>query len=98
MAYSKIRIIKTPPGFAPEEIGNQWVGIEIPLATDSEIEANPPSGLGIGNSHMGGFQVLVEEAIAALVEAHKFQAATYWSSVVPAGYLVFRQECCLLLN
>jgi hypothetical protein len=73
MAYSKIRIIKTPPGFAPEEIGNQWVGIEIPLATDSEIEANPPSGLGIGNSNMGGSKCWQKKQLQHLSKLTNFR-------------------------
>ncbi len=52
---AKIKIIDTPPGFAPEEIRLQWLGIEIPLVENPIPEGEEIAR--IGNQNKGGYQV-----------------------------------------
>jgi hypothetical protein len=91
-----IRIKGVPPGFAPPEIREQWVGIEIPLPTEDELKANPPSGFGIGNANEGGYPVLTKTAIEALLESRRTRAAAFWSKF-DGTYLLFKKEVCELL-
>jgi len=60
---SSVRITQIPPGFAPEEIRKQWVGVELSLATEEEIAQDPPSGFGIGSDNTNGYLVLRDKAI-----------------------------------
>lgn len=90
-----IEIISTPPGFAPEGIRVDWVGVQIPLATEREIAENPPSGMGIGSANQGGFMVLASKATEALKKAGHRRASLFWEEKIPgSSYLVFRREVC----
>jgi len=92
---SKIKIIAIPPGFAPQEIREQWVGIEIPLSK------NPiPHGeesFRSGSENGDGYQVLATEAIVALRNAGKNDAANFWKNLA-GGTLVFKKDLCELVN
>jgi hypothetical protein len=96
---ASIRIVKTPPGFAPEEIRSQWVGVEIPLATSEELAKNPLSGsIRIGNQNTDGYVVLTENAVAALEVAGKGAAVDYWEKILVFGrYLQFKKDVCELI-
>lgn len=89
----KIRIVSIPPGFAPEAIRRQWVGVTIPLATDEEINEDPPSDMGIGSSNQDGFLVLRAKAIDALRAAGGIAGAEFWERI-PGRYLKFKKEVC----
>ncbi|HEY7315037.1 MAG TPA: hypothetical protein VH643_37170 [Gemmataceae bacterium] len=39
-----VRIIATPPGEAPEEIRQAWLGLELPLAAGETGPHNVPTG------------------------------------------------------
>ena len=74
---SSIRFIGVPPSdLAGTEICEQWVGIEIPLATDEELRRNPIAGK-IGGKNDGGFVVLRSKAIEALELAGRWKAACF---------------------
>lgn len=90
----KIRIIKTPPGFAPLEIRAQWVGVEIPLATEEDIKQDSPSGARIGTANLDGYRVLRDKAITALHEAGRHEAVYFWDAFPLGRYLVFKKEVC----
>lgn len=94
----KIRIRSIPPGFAPREIRKEWVGVEIPLATKEELAVDPPSGIGIGRANDGGYYVLRDAAIHALMRNGKDKAAGFWEGLPLGRYLEFRKECCELLE
>lgn len=95
---SSIRITDVPPGsLAPLEIRQQWVGVEIPLATEDELRANPIVGK-IGNQNDDGHIVLRSKAIEALQAAGRQKAADYWQSFPLIGmYLQFKQDVCALV-
>jgi len=93
---AKIRISKIPPGFAPEEIRRSWVGCEIPLVTERDLNEDPPSGSGIGKDNQGGYRVLRDKAISALVSKGEKEAAAYWRNLPLGRYLVFNKEVCEL--
>lgn len=91
---SSVRIITIPPGFAPEKIRKQWVGVELPLASDEEIAEDPPSGFGIGSDNTNGYLVLRDKAIEALRQAGKKEAADFWDSFPLGRFLRFKKEVC----
>ena len=91
---SSVRITAIPPGFAPERIRKQWVGVELPLASKKEIAQNPPSGFGIGSDNTSGYLVLRDNAIEALRQAGKKEAADFWGSLRYGRFLQFKKEVC----
>jgi hypothetical protein len=90
----RIKIIAVPPGFAPPEIRERWVGVEIPTPTDDELRANRPSSAGIGHENEGGYLVRRESAIQALRAAGKESAARFWE-LIDGEYLAFSREYCV---
>jgi len=82
----KIKIRSMPDGFAPANIRDQWVGVEIPLMTFNTIEeekkvrAQFPPG-----PNTGGWLVRREDAVAALQAAGREQAAAFWDNFYPLG-------------
>lgn len=91
---ASIRIKETPPGFAPPHIRMQWVGVELPLASEEEIAQDPPSGFSIGSDNIGGYLVLRDKAIGALRNAGKEKAAGFWDQFPLGRYLRFGREFC----
>lgn len=95
---SAIKIIKIPPGFTPEKIRKEWVGVTIPLATRENYRQHPPSGIRIGDENIGGFEVAAEDAIKALQDAGKNRAAGFWKELFsPGDYFIFRKDVCELI-
>ena len=90
----KIRITSVPPGFAPEDIRKQWLGVEIPLTGFD----NNPEGLRMGIENMGGYKVNTQDAIDALRTAGKEDAANFWENFNLGSTLVFKQECCEIVG
>ncbi len=92
---AKIKITHVPPGFAPEKIRKQWLNIEIPLAE------NPiPDGkevVRIGNDNVGGYQVKGVDAVKALKEAGKDEAANFWKDF-SSGNFTFKKDVCELIE
>jgi hypothetical protein len=86
----KIRIIATPDGFAPKEILEAWVGIELTL-TEQDFK-----GFRLDNKGGSDHEVELGCAVKALIDAGKNNAAEYWSQFVP-GNLIFKKEVCQLL-
>lgn len=95
---SKIRIVEIQPGFAPEVIRAQWVGMVVRLATEKELKDNPPSQIGIGNENTDGYFVLGSDAIAALKAAGKYEAAYFWEDYITGKYLRFLKKACELIE
>jgi len=77
----KVRIVLMPPGFAPEEIRQQWVGVEIPLIDQDEADALQDNPNWDASEQYGGSIVSTSDAIAALREAGREEAAQYWEEV-----------------
>lgn len=90
--------MKVPPGFAPEHIRKQWVGVEIRLPTQEEISIDPPSNMGIGNQNAGGYDVFGHDAVEALKSAGRYEAAEFWEGLVLGRYLRFKKEVCEVLE
>lgn len=94
----RIRIIETPPGFAPLNIREEWIGVEIPLLSSEQLAADPPSrGLRVGNENVDGYVVSINAAITALREAGKERAADFWASLPLGSYLEFNRRVCQLV-
>lgn len=79
-----IRIIQTPDGSHPADIRKDWIGIEIPLMMlPSSVEC----------------QVSIAEAIKALKNANKLEAAAYWEKFTDkTNKLVFKRCFCRIIN
>ncbi len=90
----KMKIIAIPPGFAPEEIRKQWLGIEIPLLGKDD----QPTSLRIGNGNSGGYTVQTQDAIDALRASDKNEAAEFWEQFNLGSQLVFKTECCEIID
>ena len=93
----KIRIITTPPGFADPKIREQWVGIEIPLIEGKEA-AEAESAMPRSSLSASGYIVRGEDAVLALVDVGKHEAAAFWSNPVPSPHLRFARDCCELIE
>ncbi len=93
---SKIKIISTPPGFAPEEIRKQWIGIEMPILgiEDPKTAGNIRTGV----ENLGGYEVSPKEAIEALKKAGKHEAAEFWAPYANAPKFVFKKDVCELIE
>ena len=90
----KIRITAVPPGFAPEEIRAQWVGVEIPYNPGRCDSLQGGDWVGEGNEN--GYIVATDDAIKSLVNSGKAEAAEYWGAVLDlgGGVLRFGKEYC----
>jgi len=96
-----LRILRTPPGEAPEEIRRAWVGIELPLRR-GETEPTYHQSVGVlsqqGPEVTSGYAVDGRAAVAALASQSSV-AAAWWREnaphVVASGYrLFFPSEVC----
>lgn len=90
-----IRIIKTPPGRAPERIRQMWIGIVLP---SQGREADPTSGeFRIGDENRGGYVVTGRDALRELRE-YNHEAFVWWFGTFPHlgldGKLVFATDVC----
>jgi hypothetical protein len=100
-AVAHLRILRVPPGEAPEEIRRAWVGIELPLRR-GETQPNPLWSVGVlsqqGPATLTGYAVEGRAAVAALAREAP-EAAWWWRThaphVVATGYrLFFPTEVC----
>lgn len=89
----RIRIIATPPGFAPEEIRKEWVGIEIPVNREEINKLLLEPGVWSGNTSDPGYAVLAGDAIHALETAGKHEAAEFWRGI-PSSVYKFKADVC----
>lgn len=91
-----IRIVQTPPGFAPEKIREEWVGIKIPLVPERDLRQDPPvpHPAASTNDNADGHVVLRTEAILALLNAGKEEAANFWNALPLGVYLIFKKDVC----
>ena len=96
-----VRITKTPPGEAPEEVRRAWVGVELPLRR-GETEPRPVRNVGVlsgqGEAVMSGFVVDGRKAVQCL-DSLAPDAAAWWRTNAPyvlaSGYrLLFPAEVC----
>ena len=95
---SSIRITSVPPGFAPEHIREQWVGVTIPMPSAQELAEHPVSEMRIGNDNLDGYLVFREKAIEALLEADKQEAALFWDDLLVGKYLQFKKDVCEVVD
>jgi hypothetical protein len=100
-----IRIIAAPPGEAPEEIRQEWIGVELPLAPGEplpKIESTVGVLTGQSTGVASGYLVEGNKAVA-LLAAHSPTAAEWWREAAPhilvPGYkLSFPAEVCELMS
>jgi hypothetical protein len=102
-----LRIVRTPPGEAPEAIRQAWIGVELPLRSGETKPHNHPM-VGVlslrssGRATAYGYSVNGRLALEALA-SHSPTAAEWWRKHVPQvldrGYqLWFPPEVCELVN
>lgn len=93
---SSIKIVSVPPGQAPEEVREKWVGVIIPLP--EQVTGGFQMGVQGGTSdNTVGYQVSTEEALRLLYE--KSPAAVQWflENAVLGTRLVFANQVCELV-
>jgi hypothetical protein len=92
----KIRIIGVPPGQAPVEIRQAWVGLELPVI-EGEVTQNIPIGVFGGPAeNSGGYRVDGQKAIELLGQKSP-TAAEWWKQNAPWALLrplLFAKEVC----
>lgn len=99
----RIKIIACPPGQAPEEVRQAWIGLEMPLSLNQ-----PPRGAvfrGVLNGapercNVGGFAVDGRIAIEMLQQKNP-TAAEWWKKNAPQVFktpLVFSKSACQLVD
>ncbi len=98
---ARLRIIRTPPGEAPEEIRKAWIGVELPLRRRETRPGNYPTEgvVSRGGREMAmGYAVDGRAAIAVLA-VYAPEAAAWWRKHAPQvlapGYrLWFPRDAC----
>lgn len=91
-----IRIIAIPPGQAPEEVRQEWVGLVIPLAPQ-ETGGFQMGVLGGAAKNVGGYQVLSRDAFDLLLAKSTFAYCWFVENGFFGSHLVFAREVCELL-
>ena len=92
----QIRIIKTPPGEAPEQVRTAWIGLTLPLLLDGAHTTETVGVLSIPTTRFGGFLARlfggVRRERGYLVDAHQAvellavhapDAARWWRECAP---------------
>ncbi len=92
-----VQIVEVPPGFAPEEIRQQWVGIILDAFTQDEIRYRRRMRYGVDNANVGGFIVSRLAAVAALKLMGRREAADFWTGFSFGRYLQFRKDVCQIV-
>lgn len=96
MPQRKIKIIAVPPGQAPLEIREKWVGLVLPIAENVPKIGVETGIFGGEPENTGGYKVKTEAAISEL-EIYSPNAAAWWRQYVDLRrmpWLVFKREVC----
>ncbi len=96
---SKIKIVRAPPGQAPDWVRDAWIGVEIP--TIKTASRTPGILIGVNGGRpdsrsVGGYEVKLGEAIKVL-SMKSPEAAEYWENMFPDQpdrVLVFAKDVC----
>lgn len=95
----QIKIIAVPPGQAPLEVRQQWVGMILPVVEELPSDTVEMGVLGGKPENSGGYPVETTVAIQEL-EKKSPEAANWWKSHVnPAWmpWLSFQRAVCELV-
>ena len=100
-----VRIVAIPPGEAPKEIREHWVGLILPLAVghSSAVEIESCGVLSGKMEDMAiGYVVEIEDALAVLTKKSP-EAAAWWRENAPHllgvdGELIFHEHVCELCD
>lgn len=91
-----IEIIGTPPGNAPENIRQAWIGMKLP-AVGRDLPARKRDWVRDGHQNDGGYCVEGPVAMAAL-KIHNEVAWAWWQDYCPqlllGGELIFKADVC----
>ena len=101
-----IRVVRVPPGEAPQHIREHWVGLTLPLAAgESSAFEMETSGVLSGaqeDEPTIGYVVNIEDAVAILASKSP-SAASWWRENASelfssGGTLVFDQDVCEIVE
>lgn len=95
---SKVEIISTPPGQAPEWVRMAWIGLLLPIADD--VEGGLQMGVHGGPAqNEGGYKIPTQEALDILEKKNR-KAARWWYDHLPImpSWLVFHKEVCKFIE
>lgn len=91
----QIKIVAVPPGQAPDNVREAWVGLVLPVA-EADGDGVQLGALGGEAQNLGGYPVYGMDALKVLARANR-KAFEWWLVNVPmAAYndLVFARDCC----
>lgn len=102
---SHVRIVRVPPGEAPETIRSQWVGLVLPIVRGPHAFQLEASGVLTGkkeDDRVIGYVVEVEIAVAILAKRSP-EAASWWRANTPhlftdATTFIFHEHVCELVQ
>ncbi len=97
---AQVKIVAVPPGQAPLEVRQQWVGMVLPVAENLPPGTTEMGVLGGKPENSGGYPVETMVAIQEL-EKKSPEAASWWKSHVnPAlmPWLSFQRAVCKIIN
>lgn len=97
---AQIKIIAIPPGQAPLEIREAWVGLILPIAENKSSDTIQMGALGGKPENLGGYDVETKVAIKELKKKSP-KAAKWWESNINpewAPRLTFKREVCELIS
>lgn len=98
MSQGLIRITSRPDGEAPPHIRDKWIGLDLPLAYESNEQlAGVVSKKKV--DRVGGYAVRWSDAMRILGAKHP-DARDWWEKSMGGAFpvLIFGKECCEVIN
>jgi len=99
---AKVRIISAPPGEAPKEVREVWIGLELPILGEGPVEMPHYRGVVTGDPVEGysAYHVMAMEAFKLLRQ--KSEEAYHWwllnTGISVFGVLSFHEDSCELVE
>lgn len=91
-----VHVFDVPPGFAPLEIREQWVGLVLGALSDYEISRR--IRYGIDNANVGGYIVPKLAAVTCLKLMGRTEAVAFWIGFPSGYYLQFSKDVCQVVR
>lgn len=91
-----VQIVSIPPGFAPIEIREQWVGLILNALSEDEIDLS--TRYGVDSANVGGFIVSRLSAVVSLKIMGRTEAAGFWLGFPFGHFIQFRKDVCQIIK
>lgn len=89
-----ILIVDTPPTFTDfnRRMFSHLVGIVLPVATEDDLKSTPPPVFSPISVRVDDYLVMKKNAIQALLDAGRLDAASHWSQLNIGPYFRFSRS------